>query len=205
MGDESIKMRRVQQFERTDRDIREAFLRILYEKPFEKITVQDIITEAMINRSTFYQHYEDKYAIVTQLQEMYVGEITQEVEKIQFQGKQPLEEIDRMMENYFSKKKNVFKVLLKIRSEHIDFQGYFKKLFMDFFSQNWDTLEPAEANMISEMFFAFFMYFMEHDEINGTFSSVMFQNYFNITLKFFRMNSEEAKEEFMELLKKYAT
>lgn len=159
----------------------------------------------MINRSTFYQHYEDKYAIVTQLQEMFVGEITQEVEKIHSQGKLPFEKMDRMMENYFSKKKNELKVLMKIRSEHIDFPGYFKKLFMDFFSQNWDSLELAEAEMISEMFFAFFMYFMEHDEINGTFSSVFFQNYFNMTLKFFRINNEEAKEEFMKLLRKYAT
>lgn len=45
---------------RTRRSIREAFLRLLAEKNYEKITVQDIAEEAFINRNTFYIHYTDK-------------------------------------------------------------------------------------------------------------------------------------------------
>ena len=44
-------MKRVNQFERTDRDITNALLSVMERKPFEKITVQDILKEAMINRS----------------------------------------------------------------------------------------------------------------------------------------------------------
>ncbi len=36
----------------------EAFLKILYNKEFEYITVQEICREAGVNRSTFYLHYE---------------------------------------------------------------------------------------------------------------------------------------------------
>lgn len=42
---------------RTEKLIFDAFAKLLSEKPYEKITVQDIADEAMINRATFYAHY----------------------------------------------------------------------------------------------------------------------------------------------------
>ena len=39
--------------------IRQAFMELLREKDFEKITVTDIVNRADINRSTFYAHYPD--------------------------------------------------------------------------------------------------------------------------------------------------
>ena len=39
---------------RTEKLIFDAFAKLLSEKPYEKITVQDIADEAMINRATFY-------------------------------------------------------------------------------------------------------------------------------------------------------
>lgn len=48
---------------RTDRVIRECFLRLLEQKPIQKITVQDLCEAAEINRATFYRYYEDIYAL----------------------------------------------------------------------------------------------------------------------------------------------
>lgn len=45
---------------RTNRAIKEAFLILLSEKKYVDITVQDIATEAFINRNTFYLHFTDK-------------------------------------------------------------------------------------------------------------------------------------------------
>jgi len=39
--------------------IREAFVELLREKPFEKVTATDIINRSGLNRSTFYAHYPD--------------------------------------------------------------------------------------------------------------------------------------------------
>ncbi|MBY9084666.1 TetR/AcrR family transcriptional regulator, partial [Paenibacillus sp. HN-1] len=44
--------------------IRDAFIDLLDKIGFEAITVQEIATAAMINRSTFYLHYVDKYDLL---------------------------------------------------------------------------------------------------------------------------------------------
>ena len=49
---------------RTRKLLVEAFLSLMAEKPFDEITVQDITTQATVNRATFYAHFLDKYALV---------------------------------------------------------------------------------------------------------------------------------------------
>ena len=49
--------------------IRQAFMDLLKEKPFEKITVTDIVNRAEINRSTFYAHYPDVMGLLDEFQE----------------------------------------------------------------------------------------------------------------------------------------
>lgn len=52
---------------KTNRDIKRAFIRLLQTTGFNKITVQDICSEALIGRSTFYHHYVDKYDLLQRL------------------------------------------------------------------------------------------------------------------------------------------
>ena len=47
--------------------IRAAFLELLREKPFEKITATDIINRSGLNRSTFYAHYPDVKGILDEI------------------------------------------------------------------------------------------------------------------------------------------
>lgn len=47
--------------------IRQAFMELLREKEFEKITVTDIVNRADINRSTFYAHYPDVRGLVEEI------------------------------------------------------------------------------------------------------------------------------------------
>ncbi|MBQ7360515.1 MAG: TetR/AcrR family transcriptional regulator C-terminal domain-containing protein [Lachnospiraceae bacterium] len=48
--------------------IRKAFMELLSEKDFKKITVTDIVNHADINRSTFYVHYSDIFALVDEIE-----------------------------------------------------------------------------------------------------------------------------------------
>ena len=50
----------------------EALMTELSERPFEEITVKEICVRAMVHRTTFYKHYEDKYALLDQgMRQMY--------------------------------------------------------------------------------------------------------------------------------------
>lgn len=51
----------------TQKAIITAFLNLLEKRPFEKITVRDIVVECGITRNTFYYHYEDVYAVLKEL------------------------------------------------------------------------------------------------------------------------------------------
>jgi AcrR family transcriptional regulator len=52
---------------RTHRFLQEAMIELITEKGFEAITVGDIAERAMINRATFYRHYQDKYDLVARI------------------------------------------------------------------------------------------------------------------------------------------
>lgn len=50
--------------ERTERDIMQAFNRLLEKREIEKITTQMIADEAGIGRATFYRYFRDKYDVL---------------------------------------------------------------------------------------------------------------------------------------------
>jgi AcrR family transcriptional regulator len=57
---------------RTRKLLWEALLAEMSERAFEDITVTDICERAMVHRTTFYKHYEDKYALLEQgMRQMY--------------------------------------------------------------------------------------------------------------------------------------
>jgi len=57
---------------RTHKLLWEALMAELALRPFEEITVKEICERAMVHRTTFYKHYEDKYALLEQgIRQMY--------------------------------------------------------------------------------------------------------------------------------------
>ena len=51
---------------RTRKLLQQAFIECTIEKGFAALTVRDITERAMVNRSTFYRHYLDKYDLLEQ-------------------------------------------------------------------------------------------------------------------------------------------
>lgn len=57
---------------RTHKLLWEALVAELATRPFEEITVTNICERAMVHRTTFYKHYEDKYALLAKgMRQMY--------------------------------------------------------------------------------------------------------------------------------------
>jgi len=59
--------------------LREALIDLIEEKGFDAVTVGDIAERAMVNRTTFYRHYPDKYALVTGIFEEAVNQMFREI------------------------------------------------------------------------------------------------------------------------------
>lgn len=60
-----------EQYKSNERVILDVFTRLLEEKNIEKITVKEICEEAHINRSTFYNHFEDVYDVLNKMWMIY--------------------------------------------------------------------------------------------------------------------------------------
>lgn len=57
---------------RTRKMLRDAMIALAIQQGFDAVTVNDIVELAMVNRSTFYRHYQDKYDLVeSYLDELY--------------------------------------------------------------------------------------------------------------------------------------
>jgi AcrR family transcriptional regulator len=65
--------------------LQDALKRLLEEKEFDKITIQDIAEAATLNRATFYAHYPDKFALLEELIRVNFLQLL-ECRKIRFDG-----------------------------------------------------------------------------------------------------------------------
>lgn len=52
---------------KTKENIKNGFIHLLSKNTFKDITIQMLVHECKINKSTFYRHYEDKYDLVEQI------------------------------------------------------------------------------------------------------------------------------------------
>ena len=59
----------------------EALKRLIKDRPFSKITVQDIVAECNINRNTFYYHFENNYDLLSFAYEQEVQNIVESFHK----------------------------------------------------------------------------------------------------------------------------
>lgn len=87
---------------KTRRNIEQTFLRLLKEEPFDKITVRMVCEEALVNKGTFYRHYEDKYDLARktvddELQRLH-NEILQHTQEITAEGASPEQSLSSLFD-----------------------------------------------------------------------------------------------------------
>lgn len=113
-------MERSTQFRRTDRAIIDATIRLLRERSFEEITVQNILDETPVTRATFYAHFHDKYEVAERMQEIYV----QMLHDIPTQ----MTDVDRrkhpqVIQTALLRYRDIVQALMKIRTDRVDLRS----------------------------------------------------------------------------------
>ena len=67
---------------KTEAAIKNAFIELRAGKPLEKITVKELCALALINKSTFYTHYEDIYALSEAIEQETVASIISSIDHL---------------------------------------------------------------------------------------------------------------------------
>lgn len=134
------------QFLRTDKAIRQALITLLKKKPFEKITVQDILDETPVTRSTFYKHYRDKYDVVEQMQEEFLA--TQNALSKELRSNPATTFLQKtLLDN-----REILNILLPIHTDNIDLRQHIATYLEEYYleqSQNPD--KKLQAKIFAQM------------------------------------------------------
>lgn len=104
-------------FIRTDKAIMQAFIDLLKEKSFEKITVQDILEKTPVTRATFYAHYHDKYEIAERMLEQFFQ--LRDLVRTQLEHTSS-SKMNSIIKKNYSSNHNLIEALLKIHTERVD-------------------------------------------------------------------------------------
>lgn len=65
---------------KTLREIRSAIMELAKNKPLEQITVKELCEQALINKATFYSHYDNINALIEEIEDEFVKNLTEEIE-----------------------------------------------------------------------------------------------------------------------------
>ncbi|WP_243526702.1 TetR/AcrR family transcriptional regulator [Bacillus pseudomycoides] len=136
---------------RTKKFIYDAFIKLIAEKGYDAITIQDITDEALINRATFYSHYRDKQDLLTTLSEDALGELTSKmVLYTHVQGHQiELSKFEEILQSIFeciAKHADFYKTMLGPHGIH-DFNLQMQQTIMDHLEHNFIELILGEHDL----------------------------------------------------------
>ena len=155
-------MKKDLQYKRTDRAIINAFIKLSQQKPFEKIRALEIMEEAMVNRSTFYHHFKDKYDIAERLMSYYVNEFRLVVEPL-YHNPLTLQESTKVIQAFFTEHKDILSSLVKIKTKQVNIVNEFQTFYQNFYLSSTNTLDAViEASLFANAYVSFMIYYIEH-------------------------------------------
>ena len=126
------------QYRRTDRAIMNAFIKLVNQGSFEKLTVQE---EALVSRNTFYAHYRDKYDIAEQLFKKYKEDFLKLLKESytdigkEWAGTSQFQEFSdlpaRLFFQFCQEHKDLIYALNKIKTDKVDMDQFVSQLFRE--------------------------------------------------------------------------
>jgi AcrR family transcriptional regulator len=131
---------------KTKANIKKVFIELLNQKEFDKITVQDILDHALINRSTFYKYYADKYDLAEQLVDEVINDTSLFINErfIATKGEVFFSTIKRIYEHFYERR-DVILALLRIKTDKINLSGTFQTLLKEGYISHIKTKGSHES------------------------------------------------------------
>lgn len=121
---------------KTKKNIESALIALLKEKAFSAITVQDILNKALINRTTFYKHYQDKYQLVERMNEQILFAVkTGVAERFLCKTTEELMECIKQLYQDLLEKREVILALFSIHTESLHLYDDIVFLLQQLFAQ----------------------------------------------------------------------
>lgn len=169
---------------KTKRNLYDTLEKLLMEQPFEEIKVSDICSAALINRSTFYAHYNDKYELLQEYINTLKDNLITELNKNNNikNSKEYYIEIIKLLLNYIDdRRETYFKIMINNKNS----------ITMDIF---YDAINKDIIRQIEE----------KNDHDKHIPSSIISQFYlggvFNIFIEWIKFSNKYSKENIVNYL-----
>lgn len=155
---------------RTTRAIKSAFIELLQEKTFTKVTVSEIAKKAFIDRQTFYLHYTDKYDLLAKLNQEIVKQFKEILNERLQDGPAltKLEYIYQRHASYFRTNHLEINSLLKIDTGDICLEKDLRKVFIDQYqTETHRRLTHFQADIMATLYIQTLRLFLDEErELN---------------------------------------
>ncbi|NGZ74704.1 TetR/AcrR family transcriptional regulator [Saccharibacillus alkalitolerans] len=140
---------------RTRKLLREAFMALLKEKPYDRITIADITQRATVNRKTFYLHHETKDHLLQSVTDDILDDLFGEAKEAQ-PGDLSIDEQQAYIAGrifaYVKKHRAFFEIMFE-RKAMTDFVQYMKRYFARFYEEKFANLDesrlPVQKDVIA--------------------------------------------------------
>src|SRR5690348_2078511 len=138
---------------RTQERLGMALLQLILEKPFDSVTVQDVLDRAAVGRSTFYLHFRDKNDLLLSQLEMFL-EIMSTTLSARKEHSHRLAPVSEMFE-HIGEQKRIYRALAESGRLHDFFdlaQGYFARGIEQRLRESSRPSKPLEGELAVRAF-----------------------------------------------------
>lgn len=154
---------------RTKKAITDAFVKLVNERGFVNVTVKEIAEEAMINRQTFYNYYEDKYDLTNQLNDetlSFFNDVLQaRVQQINA-GKSLKALYQNQVLQSLLKKRELIQALMSIQFDNNSLRQRLQKLVIGLFnSLHTSSMDEVEAIFVSNFYIEMLSYMLKRGRL----------------------------------------
>ena len=167
-------------------------MRLWKGKPFERITVQDILDETPVTRATFYHHYRDKYEIAERMQEEFME--AQKKVREELQSARP-SRFPSIIHNSLIRNREQMEALLKIHTDRVDLRGVLARELEEEYLRSFSGATcRTEADVYAQAMTAFQLSYLQENDGLQFASEYVDQVMIEVFLNILRINDRETKE-----------